>query len=320
MKKCWSVFLIITLVFGLSACSKKTPAVELNRNITLINPTGPIIIPAIALAKGQISTTPPTEVRYWKSNDEVVAALANQTADFVVLPITTAANLYAQQKNLVLLGVHEWKIFYMLAADEAPFTGWQSLKGKSIYTPPGRGNTVDVLLRIAIANAGLKPDEDVKILYTAPQEIVALYQAGKVEYAALPEPFITAGLKAQGRIVVDFQTYWHELTNEPERLPVAGLFVTSSFLQSYPNITEAFTADFSKSVQWCTDNPDLAINLAEGDLNIPAPIIAAAMERIDFHYVPIQECQAEVQNYLRLMQQHYPEGIPTLPDEGFYPS
>jgi len=300
------------------ACGKKEPPQILDRGVVLINPTGPMVIPAIALTKGQITADPNIEVIYWKNNDEIVAAFANDTADFAVLTINTAANLYAQQKNLVLLGVHEWKVFYMLASDDETFTDWESLKGKSIYAPPSRGNTIDVLLRIAITNAGLIPDEDIKILYAAPQEIVVLYQAGQVEYAALPEPFITAALKSGGSIVVDFQDYWQELTGETNRIPIAGLFVSSSFLNTYPEVVNRVEASFAESVQWSIDNLSAAIELSEGDLNIPVPIITEAMERIDFYYVPIQECKEETKNFLQLAQQYYPEGITTLPDDGFY--
>ena len=318
MKKILVVILMFIIITTCGACSKKEAPPVLNRGVVIINPTGPMIIPAIALVKGQIAANPAIEVKYWKSNDEIVAAFANNTADFAVLPITLASNFYAQQKNLVLLGVHEWKVFYMIASDKSPFTSWSALKGKSIYTPPGRGNTIDVLLRIAITNAGLIPDEDVKILYTAPQEIVVLYQAGNVDYAALPEPFVTAGLKAGGSIAVDFQDYWQELTDGANRLPIAGLFVSSAFLEAYPDAVKSVESSFAESVQWSIDNLSSAIELSRDDLNIQVPIITEAMERIDFHYVPIKECKEETQNYLRLMQQYYPEGIPTLPDEGFY--
>ena len=44
----------------------------------------------------------------------LVLLTGNQT-DFAILPVTLAANLYANQQDLMLVGVHEWKVFYLLA-------------------------------------------------------------------------------------------------------------------------------------------------------------------------------------------------------------
>ena len=66
-----------------------------------------------------------------------------------------------------------------MAANQAGFDNWQSLKGKEVYVAVGKGTTVDLLLRSALSDAGLVPDQDVKFVYAPPQEIVALFKADK---------------------------------------------------------------------------------------------------------------------------------------------
>ncbi len=149
--------------------------------------------------------------------------LVSNQADFAVLPITVGANLYTQGMDLILLGVHEWKAFYLIVDDVSKFGDLSSLKGKEVYSPHGRGQTVDVLLRYLLVVNGLVPDKDVKFYYLPPQEIVSLFKAGKIEYAALPEPFSTLATNGtQGGIVLDFQEEWNKVSNSKYGLPIAG--------------------------------------------------------------------------------------------------
>lgn len=292
---------------------------NVNREVSLINPSGPVVIPVIALDKSQVSGEVTPRVRYWKNNDEVVAMLAKGDVDFAVLPLTQAANIYANQKDMVLLGVHEWKVFYLVGASNATFDGWQSLKGKSVYTPPSRGQTVDVLMRAALSQEGLKPDEDVKILYAAPTEIVALFQSGKIEYAALPEPYATAAIASdKGKIVLDFQKFWSQLAGGAERIPVAGLFVKKAYLDAHPNETKAMEKLLTDSTNWGNQNVDQAVDLSKDLIGISPDIMKSALQRIDFHYVPSREAKPEVEVFLNKMKELYSPGITTVPDAGFY--
>lgn len=294
----------------------KEPAVS---QITLLNPQGPTVVPVAGIAGGQVKGDIAVNIQYWKTNDEAIALLTSGKADFAVLPVTAAANIYASGVKIALLGVHEWKVFYMLAAQEATFDGWQSLKGKQIYIPVGKGNTVDVLLRSALAQSGLIPDKDVTIVYSPPQEIVALFKSGQVEYAALPEPFVTLATKGgNGKIVVDFQKYWAELSGGAERFPIAGLFVKQEFLDKYPQESAEAARIFAQSTSWSNQNVDQALTQSAEILPIPAPVMKEALTRIDFTYVPVKECQPEVDTFLKKMQELYPEGIKQIPDSGFY--
>lgn len=324
MKKWLAVVLVMIVAaagiwYWRSGQSKTPVPSNVNREVNLINPVGPAVIPVIALDKGKVTGEVTPRVRYWKNNDEVVALLSKGDADFAVLPLTQAANLYASQRDLVLLGVHEWKVFYLVGSQNATFDGWKSLKGKSVYTPPSKGQTVDVLMRAAISKEGLKPDEDVKILYAAPAEIVALFQSGKIEYAALPEPYATAAMSSdKGKIVLDFQEFWAQLTGGFQRIPVAGLFVKKAYMDAHPNETKAMEKLLTDSTNWGNQNVDQAIDLSKDLIATTPAIMKSALQRIDFHYVPSREAKPEVDLFLKKMKELYSQGITAVPDAGFY--
>jgi NitT/TauT family transport system substrate-binding protein len=294
----------------------KDPAIN---EVTLLNPQGPTVVPVAGIAGGQVKGDIAVNIQYWKTNDEAIALLTAGKADFAVLPVTVAANIYASGVKIALLEVHEWKVFYMAAAPQATFDGWQSLKGEQVYIPVGKGNTVDVLLRSALTKTGLVPDKDVTIVYSPPQEIVQLFKTGKAKFAALPEPFATAAVKGgNGKIVVDFQKYWAELSGGRDRFPVVGLFVKQDFLDKYPQESAEVARILAQSIDWSNKNVDQALAQSTEILPIPAPVMKEALTRIDFTYIPVKECRSEVDTFLRKMQELYPDGIKAIPDSGFY--
>lgn len=319
MKKViWLVAVLVVVAAGIFFWSENAgpPPPE---KINLINPLGPAVIPVTGITGDQVKGTTPVSVQFWNDTDEAVASLAADKTDFAVLPITNAANIYAKDIDITLLGVHEWKVFYLLARPNTAFDGWKSLVDKRIYTANGRGQTVDVLIRSALNKEGINPDQDVKILYAPPQEIVALFKAGKVDFAALPEPFVTLAMAGgNGRIVLDFQKYWGESTGKAERIPIAGLFVKRSFMEKYPAETKEVARVFAESTLWSGKNVDQAIDIASKTLPLPQPVMKQALTRIDFHYVPTVECKDEVEFFLQKMNELYPQGTPKLPDKDFY--
>ncbi len=288
--------------------------------VTVANPVGPVVVPVLGIDSGNITNEEfDVGIKYWKNIDEAIAYLAADQAEFAVLPITTAANIYAQGINITLLGVHEWKVFYLVAKEEIEFKDWLSLNGKTVYSVHGKGQTVDLLMRSALSKIGLDPDQDVEILYAPPQEAVALFKAGKADFVALPEPFVTLALKdSGGHLVLDFQEYYGELTGKQGRIPVAGLFVKQDFIKQYPDQTAKVADLLARSTDWGNQNVDTALPLAQEVLPIPAPVMKTALERIDFYYVPVSEAKAEVEQFLSITKELYPEGIKELPDKGFY--
>jgi NitT/TauT family transport system substrate-binding protein len=307
------------LSLAVSGCQKTTPQPPQPAESTLINPVGPLVLPLAGLENGAVKGPVTVKVSYWKSNDEAIGLLTGNQADFAVLPVTLAANLYANQKDLVMVGVHEWKVFYLLARQGVQFTDWSSLKNKSIHMPVGKGQTVDVLSRLGVIRAGLTPDQDVQFVYAPPQEVVSLFQTGKIDFAALPEPYVTLAMKDNaGSIVLDYQKYWGEVAAVEPRVPIAGLFVKKDFAAKNPQMVKDVAQMLSDSTDWCNTNPDAAIEQAQNTLPLPAAVMKASLQRTEFKYIPSAECRDEVKKYLETIQQIDPNSIKQLPDQGFY--
>ncbi|PLV58958.1 ABC transporter substrate-binding protein [Thermotoga sp. KOL6] len=298
MKKCViTLFLLIAVVFF---------------GVKLLNPFGPALIPVLPIMEGKIPYD--VQVEIWKNPEEAVAKLVSGEADFAILPVTVGANLYAKGVRIRLVGVHEWKVFYLVAASDVSFEGWESLRGKEVYTPHGRGQTVDVLMRYFLTKAGLEPDKDVKILYAPPQEIVVLFKSGKIKYAALPEPFVTLCLD-KGRVVFDFQKEWGREIGVPDRIPIAGLFAMEGISKE---TIETVEKALVSSLEWMKENLEETVRLSSEKLGMPYNVLKSSLERMVFYYVPIEDCKKEVSIFLEKLNELYPEGLQKVPDEGFY--
>lgn len=310
MKK-FSLLILLT-IFVLSAFGANT-------TVTLTNPLGPTVIPISPMLSGMVKGPFPINVKLWRNPDEALALLVSKNVNFAVLPITSGAIFYTKGIKLSLLGVYEWKVFYLVASKNAIFNNWRSLIGKTIYTPNGRGQTVDVLMRYLMTKDGVNPDRDTHILYAPPQEIVALFKAEKIPFAALPEPFVTMAIsEGSGRIVFDFQEAWGESMNLANRIPIAGLFVKKEYMIDHPKITEEVEKTFARSIKWMNENTEKSVKLSTKYLKIPLPILEKSMKRMSFYYVPISKCKKEVELFLKKINELYPKGMPKIPDEGFY--
>jgi NitT/TauT family transport system substrate-binding protein len=258
-------------------------------------------------------------VQYWKTGDEAIGLLSNDSAQFAC-----AAHHHRRQHeraglDLALQGVHEWKVFYLVAADGQSFGGWDSLIGKTVYTPESKGQTVDVLTRYALTEAGITLDEQVSFAYAPAAEIVALFQEGKVDFAALPEPFVTQALAAgNGAIVLDYQEYWSEVSGAQNGIPVAGLFVKRSYMESHADVVDAVIAELSASTIWANENPTEAIQASAEVLPLPEAVLQGALQRIKFEYVPASKVKDDVLTFLQTMQATYPEGVKLIPGDDFF--
>jgi NitT/TauT family transport system substrate-binding protein len=322
MKKFTFVSSFLLLVLLISGCNggladkSNTPEVS---SITLINPLGPLVIPASGITSGNIVGNVQINVQNWKTIDEVTGLLSGEDVSFAVLPVTTAVNLNANGIDLVMLGVYEWKVFYLVASQNTQFTDWNSMIGKTVYSPEAKGQTVDTLTRYALEKAGITPDQEVNFVYAPAQEIVQLFNEGKIDFAALPEPYVSLALQGDnGKIVLDYQDYWSKESGATDGIPIAGLFVKRDFYLNHSDLVEQVAQTLSESIDWANKHPEEAITASSQLISIPEKVMQASLQRMKFEYVPASKCKQEVLDYLQAIQSTYPQGIKSIPPDDFF--
>ena len=159
----------------------------------------------------------PLEFEIFPSPDVLVARIIAGDVQAAAIPSNLAVQLYNRGVPLQVVGTFIWGVLYIVGP-ASPLSD-----AREIYAP-GRGATPDLVLRYLLQSHGM--ESDVFVRYGFGQiELAQLLIAGRLDYAVLPEPFVTRVLLAtKDRVIVaDLQQEWCEATGQamPQTVLVA---------------------------------------------------------------------------------------------------
>lgn len=297
-------FVLAMLLFAISVFS-----------LNLLVPAGPTVVSVAALLEGKVSSDVPIKIDFWRTLDQVSAQIAAKSVDIVILPVSIGTTLYLKKIDLRLAAVTLWSGFYVVAKD-IQLNSIEDLSNQEIYTPQGKGQTGDVLIRFLVNRYNLS---NTSIKYAVQNEIVALMSAGKIKVAVLPEPFVTLALKnASASIAFDLQQIWSSLTGKPAQVPITGVFVRGELVQKSQEVIQTLNA-IKRSIDYAMQNPDEVSQLSAKYLGGMSPqIIAESLKRSLYEYRSAKEQKENVLFYLNIVNQIEPEAVPELPDDDFF--
>ncbi len=298
MKKLLVLFLMIMASVGLA--------------LNVLIPVGPTVIAFVGLLEGKVPTEVPLKIDFWRTLDQVNAQLVAGTVDAVVLPVSIGASLHSKGLDLKLGGVFLWGGFYIVSME--PLSAIDQLSNKEIYTPQGKGQTGDILIRMIVNKYNL---QNVSVKYLAQTEIVPLMSARKASIAVLPEPFVTMALKSAGaQIAFDLQKLWSEMTGLSEEVPITGIFVSSKVDPSQAmKVLEAV----SSSVKYALENKNDVCQLATKYLGgIGQDVLLESLTRTKYEYRSAKESKQAVLTYLKMVTEMEPSVLGELPNDNFF--
>jgi NitT/TauT family transport system substrate-binding protein len=99
-------------------------------------------------------------------------------------------------------------------------------------------------------------------------DMVGQLEAGQIDAAGLVEPFVTTGRNAGQRMVI-----YDRVATEPE-MTIATYFTSNSYLESNPDVVEAFVRAMNRSLEHATENPDEARQAIADYTQIPPEVLA----------------------------------------------
>lgn len=242
-------------------------------------PAGPSITLAHAAATRALSAVADkASFRAWRNPDEMRAGLTSGTMQAVVMPTTTAANLYNRGFGLKLVNVMTNGLLHVVSSD-ASLTSFKALKGKRLAVP-FRGDTPEFILNRILAHEGLVAGRDLTVDTTGtPIEAIQLVVAGRIDAALVPEPAASAAIvRAQvaGKTVqrvIDVQAAFRAIAGPQATVPQAGLAVTRALLDSRPDLVEALQLALEKTTRQVLEAPARAANSAASTLEMPWPVL-----------------------------------------------
>jgi NitT/TauT family transport system substrate-binding protein len=168
----------------------------------------------------------------------------------------------------------------------------KDLDGTTLSTPQ-LGNTQDVALRTWLKSKGLETDTagggDVAILPQDNAQTLALFQAGTIDGAWVPEPWATRLIdEGGGKILVDERDLW------PNGAYVTThLIVRKEFLDEYPDVVKRLVAGQVAANDFIAKNPKVAealvvqgIETATGKPIAPE-LVTASFKNLTFTNDPV---------------------------------
>lgn len=284
-------------------------------SLNILVPAGPTVVSVAALLEGKVSSDVPLKIDFWRTLDQVSAQIAAKSVDIVVLPVSIGTTLYLKNVDLRLAAVTLWSGFYVVTKD-IKLSSVEDLNNQEIYTPQGKGQTGDVLIRFLVEKYNLS---NASIKYAVQNEIVALMSAGKVKIAVLPEPFVTLALRnASASIAFDLQQIWSQLTGKKPEVPITGVFVRGELLQKTQEILQALDA-IKRSIDYAKQNPKEVSQLSAKYLGGMSPeVIEESLRRTLYEYRSAKDQKEDIVFYLNTVKQIEPEAMPALPDDAFF--
>lgn len=315
------VFAVGLVAAAMLASTARAAASPLPDHVTIAGLKGPTSIGMLQMLEEKPSFAGvPSRYEIVSTPDLMVARLLTGSADFAFLPLNLAANLYAKGVPIELAATTGDGVLYLLTS-RSDINSIADLKGKTIYDV-SRGSTPEFMLDFILEHNGIDPQRDVTIDFTYSHiELAQQMAAGRVTLGVLPEPFATIALSKNKklRVVVDLQKQWEKIQGTTRPYPTSALVVKRSLAESAPAVVSSVLEAEKRSIDWVVSHPERAGMLAQRYLGLPAPVVAAAMPRLNLSFAPAAEAYNEVQTFLREFMAFDPQSIGgKLPDARFY--
>lgn len=251
--------------------------------------------------------------------DEISGKIISGELDIACVPTNMASVLYNKTGGKVkVIQLTTLGVLYVLQSnEEEAIAEIGDLAGKTIYST-GQGATQEYVLNYLLEQSGVT---DARVEFKAEHaELATLLIEGSVEYALLPQPFVTTvtAKKDSIRVVLDVTKEWDRVTGG-KQLAMGCIVVRDDFLQRNHPAVDRFIEEYRESVDWVNENPEEAGTLAEMYDIITKEVAQKAIPLCNLVAVSGEEMKSAVESYLEVLEAADSQSVGgSLPDDAFY--
>lgn len=219
-----------------------------------------------------------------------IEALTAGAIDAAYIGPSPAINSYLKSAGQSLKIVSGVAIGGAALVVKSDITSADQLKGKTIATPQ-LGNTQDVALRHWLSTKGLHTSTtgggDLTIAPTDNAQALTAFQAGKIDGAWVPEPWVSRFvLDGNAKVLVDEASLW-----PGGKFPTTVLAVSASFLKAHPQTVKALVQGNADAVAALKDRAKAANDInaqlkADTGKTLPTGVLARALDHVAFDTDP----------------------------------
>ena len=152
-------------------------------------------------------------------------------------------------------------------------------------------------------------------------QIVPELLAGKIDYAIVPEPFITiASEKSKNKInIIDLQKDYF-LKYFPQNYPLTVMVVRSDFAEENPDLLKIFLEQYKSALSWTLDNPSDAGQLCEKyNFGLKKNVVEKSIPKSNYVFIPAVKGKLIIESLLQLFIEEDNSFLNgKLPEDDFY--
>ena len=256
-------------------------------------------------------------------NSELVASLTKGEVDIATVASNMAVNLYGKTDGGVqIIAVGTLGVLHILeGGGKTEINSLADLAGTTVYAA-GQGANPEYVLRYLLQENGLEIGKDVEVVFADASEISAKLLSGEIECAMLPVPAATAAIIKGGgsvRQAIDLTEAWDSLKNGSQ-LIMTAVVARTEFVQTYPDLVDAFLADYEASIDFVNNNQDAAAEMiARLGITPSAAIAKQAIPQCHLAFLSGSDMVAAISDYYSVLWSVDPASVGgSLPDDGIY--
>jgi len=138
---------------------------------------------------------------------------------------------------------------------------FEGLRGKTIGFP--FASSVDITCRLLLAEHGLDPERDVKLVNLEVGDVPAVFRAGNVDAALVWEPGFSQLKEVEGATVLAMDTDTEVYKRFGTMTGPDVLIIGREWVESDPARARRFMTAYFEALQWVKEHPDEAADLIQ---------------------------------------------------------
>ncbi len=260
---CWALVLLL-----LASCGQKEAARQ----------TEDGLVPVVAVGSQWYAHTPvwagiergiferhgfSVQWRYIGKSMDRLNAISSGEAHFASLGEIAMLSAMAQgNQRFSWVGTQDMAPGFEGLVAQPGISRFDQLKGKNIGLP--FGSSVELTVRMLLAQNGLDPRRDVRLVNLEVGDVPAVFRAGNVDAASIWEPGFSQLRAVPGATVLGMDTDTEVYHRFGTMTGPDVLVISRSWLEASPALARRFMAAYFEALTWVSAHPRQAAELVQG--------------------------------------------------------
>lgn len=263
-----------------------------SRALVIYTPATPSSIP-ILLAARHIDGA---QVTIFSNHTQANAQFLRGDVNILVTGLSVGVDLFTNGAPVQVINSYVAGMTYLVTHGKK-VERFADLKGQTIYIP-FEGSPIEETTRFFIEREGLTWKQDINVAYAPFTSSVELLKQGKAAAVALPEPSVSLIEQVPDlHISLSYRRLWDGATGSGSGYPQVAPFVNQGWAAGHPDVIRRFNEEVAAALKTIQDDPGAVAAQTHDALDLPAPVLTAALARTEFAFTSGDALSRAIRDY-----------------------